>query len=71
MSAAKVLTSIIEAKPNKLSFGGKTYLCFEDWQTLGRFYGVTVAARQFKSSKRNPATSPARSPSRDNTTRRA
>jgi hypothetical protein len=40
--AAKVLTSIIEAKPNKLSFNGKTYLCFEDWQTLGRFYGVTA-----------------------------
>lgn len=46
--AAKALTSIIEAKPKKLQFNGKTYLQFEDWQTLGRFYGVTAVCRSTK-----------------------
>ena len=46
--AAKALHDVIEAKPKKVTFNGKTYLQFEDWQTLGRFYGVTVAARSSK-----------------------
>lgn len=43
--AASALRDVIEQKPNKCVINGKTFLQFEDWQTLGRFYGVTVAAR--------------------------
>jgi len=43
--AAQALREVIEQKPNKCVINGKTFLQFEDWQTLGRFYGVTVAAR--------------------------
>ena len=46
--AAKALQAIIEAKPRKIVLNGKTYLQFEDWQTLGRFYGVTAVARSTK-----------------------
>lgn len=38
--AAKALKRVIEAKPNKVLFGGEQYLEFEDWQTVGRFYGI-------------------------------
>lgn len=44
-TAAKALREVIESKPTKCVISGKTFLQFEDWQTLGRFYGVTVAAR--------------------------
>lgn len=43
--AAHALRDVIEKKPSKVVINGKTYLTFEDWQTLGRFYGVTAAAR--------------------------
>jgi len=43
--AAKALADVIDSRPNKLVINNKTFLQFEDWQTLGRFYGVTVAAR--------------------------
>jgi hypothetical protein len=43
--AAKALAQVIEAKPKKIQFDGKTYLQFEDWQTLGRFYGVTAVCK--------------------------
>src|SRR5579863_7610684 len=43
--AALALRDVIERKPSKCVINGKTFLQFEDWQTLGRFYGVTVAAR--------------------------
>jgi len=46
--AAKALTGVIEAKPKKVTFNGKTYLQFEDWQTLGRFYGVTAVVKSTK-----------------------
>lgn len=46
--AAKALARIIESKPKKVQFNGKTYLQFEDWQTLGRFYGVTAVSRSTK-----------------------
>jgi len=48
MRAAKALTDVIEKKAKKISFNGKTYLQFEDWQTLGRFYGVTAVVRSTK-----------------------
>jgi hypothetical protein len=46
--AAKALSKVIEGKPKKVVFNGKTYLQFEDWQTLGRFYGVTAVSRSTK-----------------------
>ncbi len=43
-TAAAALTAIIAQKPNPLIIEGKTYLNFEDWQLLGRFYGVTTGS---------------------------
>lgn len=43
--AAQALKDVIESKPNKVVINGRTFLTFEDWQTLGRFYGITAAAR--------------------------
>ena len=40
--AAKQLTNIVAQRTNKLVVGGKQYLFFEDWQTLGRFYGISA-----------------------------
>jgi hypothetical protein len=40
--AAKALVRIVESKKQKLVLNGKTYLNFEDWQTIGRFYNLTV-----------------------------
>ena len=42
MNAAKALQSIIKQKAKPVVFGGKKYVEFEDWQVLGRFYGVTA-----------------------------
>lgn len=42
VKAAKALQGVIEAKPKKVVINGETYLEFEDWQTLGQFYGYTV-----------------------------
>jgi hypothetical protein len=43
--AAKAIKDVIESKPKKVVLKGKTYLQYEDWQTLGRFYGVTAIVR--------------------------
>ena len=40
--AAIAIKSVIDAKPDKVMMNGQTYLEFEDWQTLGRFYGLSV-----------------------------
>jgi len=40
--AAKELTKIVASREKKLVLGGKQYLYFEDWQTLGKFYGLTA-----------------------------
>lgn len=34
--AAKELTKIVGSRKRKLVMAGKTYLFFEDWQTIGR-----------------------------------
>lgn len=41
-TAAKALQNVIDQKPKKVMMGGEQYLEFEDWQTLGRFYGITA-----------------------------
>lgn len=40
--AAKALAQVVSAKPKKVVMNGEQYLEFEDWQTVGRFYGVTA-----------------------------
>ncbi len=42
--AAKALTEIIKTKPKKVVLNGEQYIEFEDWQTIARFYNVTVGA---------------------------
>src|SRR5262245_15463239 len=39
--AAKALKQVIDAKPKKVMMGDEVYLEFEDWQTVGRFYGIS------------------------------
>lgn len=42
--AARALSAVIAQKPRKVLMNGEQYLEFEDWQTVGRFYGITAAA---------------------------
>lgn len=58
--AAKALTAVIESKPRKLVLNGKTYLQFEDWQTLGRFYGVTTSSPSTRYVEYGEGSQPAR-----------
>lgn len=39
--AAKALLKVVSQK-RQIVINGKRYLTFEDWQTIGRFYGITV-----------------------------
>lgn len=41
-NAAKALQSVVSQRKGAVVFNGKQYLTFEDFQTLGRFYGVTA-----------------------------
>jgi hypothetical protein len=41
-NAARALKSVIDKRPDHVTFGGKQYLTYEDWQTVGRFYGLTA-----------------------------
>lgn len=40
--AAKALKDVVSQKSKPVIMNGEQYLEFEDWQTLGRFYGVTA-----------------------------
>ncbi len=40
--AAEALKQIISHKTKPILFNGEQYLEFEDWQTLGEFYGITA-----------------------------
>jgi hypothetical protein len=40
--AAAALAEVIKNKPHPVMMNGEQYLEFEDWQTLGRFYGITA-----------------------------
>ena len=40
--AAAALRDVIEKKTKKVFFNNEQYLEFEDWQTVGKFYGVTA-----------------------------
>lgn len=41
-SAARALQEVISKKSSPVIFNGERYLEFEDWQTIGKFYGVTA-----------------------------
>lgn len=40
--AAAALNDVVKKKKKPVIFNGENYLEFEDWQTVGRFYGVTA-----------------------------
>ncbi len=44
--AATSLKDVIARKPKPVIINGEQYLEFEDWQTVGRFYGITVGIEQ-------------------------
>ena len=44
--AATALKDVISRKPRPVMMGDEQYLEFEDWQTLGRFYGITAGEEQ-------------------------
>ena len=48
---AKALMDIIESKPKKVVMNGETYLEFEDWQTIARFYRLSVGTEWTKEIK--------------------
>src|SRR6266487_2681270 len=39
--AARALKDVLAKKDRPVIFNGAQYLEFEDWQTVGKFYGVT------------------------------
>jgi hypothetical protein len=43
--AAVALKNVIDNKPKKVMFNGEVYLEYEDWLTVGRFYGVTAMVK--------------------------
>jgi len=42
MVAAKALADVVSKKKKPVIMNGEQYLEFEDWQTVGRFYGTTA-----------------------------
>lgn len=42
IDASKALKSVVSSRKDAVKFNGKQYLTFEDYQTLGRFYGITA-----------------------------
>lgn len=40
--AAKALSDVVARKKKPVIMNGEQYLEFEDWQTVGRFYGITA-----------------------------
>lgn len=40
--AAKALKRVIDGRDDKVVIRGKTFLRYEDWQTVGQFYGYSV-----------------------------
>jgi hypothetical protein len=40
--AARALQDVIATKSHKVMMNGQQYLEFEDWQLIGRFYGITA-----------------------------
>lgn len=51
--ASQALVSVINAKQKKVIINGEQYLEFEDWQTLGRFYGMSVGIEKTEAIQRD------------------
>lgn len=45
---AKILKKIVDANPNKVMINGKQYLCYHDWQTIAKFYNMSVGTDWIK-----------------------
>ena len=52
VKSSQILVQILAHKPKKVMINGEQYLEFEDWQTLGRFYGATVGIEWTKPIER-------------------
>ena len=52
--AAVALKAVIDAKPNKVMMNNEQYLEFEDWQTVAKFYGVSVKTMETKPIQLGP-----------------
>ena len=46
--AANALMQVVTNKPKKVLIRGEQYLEYEDWQTVGRFYGATAGTEWTK-----------------------
>lgn len=53
--AAKLLMEVVNKKPDPVIFNGKRYLDVNDWQTLGRMYGLTATVVSTESIDHNGA----------------
>ena len=45
IAASKSLKDVVAKKPHPVMIHGEQYLEYEDWQTLGQFYGYAVTTR--------------------------
>lgn len=45
-TCAKSLKNLIDQKKNKVMIQGKEYITYEDWQTIARFYNLTVGSEE-------------------------
>ena len=41
--AARALQKVLDAKKKQVVINGQKYITYEDWQTLGSFYGLFVS----------------------------
>lgn len=46
--SSSALMEVMKQKPKKVIINGEQYLEFEDWQTVGRFYGASVGTEWTK-----------------------
>ena len=52
-TAAKALTDVLKKKAKLVMINNERYLEYEDWQTLGRFYGISAGAASTEEINRN------------------
>lgn len=42
IEAAQALKLVLDQRPKKVMIKGQRYLCYDDWQTVARFFGITA-----------------------------
>jgi hypothetical protein len=52
---ATALMSVVEAQPKKVVLNGKTYIKYEDWQMIARFFNATVGTEWTRPVTKNGA----------------